>query len=119
MLLLEEENRRLKQIVADLALEKVLLQEVLTKSPKPTRKFTWFEKASGSSPLGCDEPVGCFGSIVPRGITISTARYENRAVETVARIDPRSSPIWVSSDACPALAGELDHQPEACPSSLL
>lgn len=31
--LLEEENRKLKQLVADLTLDKVILQEVLTKKP--------------------------------------------------------------------------------------
>ncbi|GJL58155.1 MAG: transposase [Nitrospirales bacterium] len=31
--LLEEENRKLKQFVADLTLDKVILQEVLTKKP--------------------------------------------------------------------------------------
>jgi len=30
---LEEENRKLKQLVADLTLDKVMLQEVLTKKP--------------------------------------------------------------------------------------
>jgi putative transposase len=30
---LEEENRRLKQLVADLTLDKVILQEVLAKKP--------------------------------------------------------------------------------------
>ena len=31
--LLEEENRKLKQLVAELTLDKVMLQEVLTKTP--------------------------------------------------------------------------------------
>lgn len=31
--LLEEENRKLKQLVADLTLDKMILQEVLTKKP--------------------------------------------------------------------------------------
>ena len=36
--LLEEENPRLKQLVADLSLDKVMLQDVLSKNSKPARR---------------------------------------------------------------------------------
>ncbi len=38
---LEEENRQLTRLVADLALDKLMLQEVLSKKSKANRKKSW------------------------------------------------------------------------------
>ena len=45
--ILEEENRKLKQLVADLSLDKQMLQDVLRKKPKACSK-----EGTGRSPAG-------------------------------------------------------------------
>ncbi|MEA9580407.1 transposase [Xanthomonas nasturtii] len=39
--LLEEENRKLKQLVANLSLDKAMLHEVVTRNLRPAKRRTW------------------------------------------------------------------------------
>jgi hypothetical protein len=49
---LAEENHKLKQLVADLTLDKVILQEVLEKSLTPTRKRPLVRTVTGPFSIG-------------------------------------------------------------------
>jgi hypothetical protein len=49
---LEEQNRKLKQPVLDLTLDKVILQEALTKRPEAR------SQARAGAGSACSEPVG-------------------------------------------------------------
>ena len=68
---LEDENRRLKQLVADLSLDKQILQDVLSKKGlKPARKRKLAQSAQGR--YGISERHSCRLFVLGR----STLRYE-------------------------------------------
>ncbi len=87
---LEEENLRLKQIVADLTLDKQMLQDVLKKSSK-----AWSEKAAGrwvAARLPGIGAKGLFGrDAVPDGVSLrrtQTGRSGRPAADQGDRRDP-------------------------------
>ena len=66
---LEDENARLKAIVADLTLDKQMLQDVLKKSSKRWSEKTTCERSVGR--LSCLEAKGVFGGdVVPDGVSL-------------------------------------------------
>ena len=65
---LEDENRKLKQLVADLTLDKVMLQEVLVKKACRLRaNARWRQHERVALPLACAELVGDSDSIARVG----------------------------------------------------
>ena len=55
---LEEENRKLEQLVADLTLDKVILQEVLTTNLTLTRKRALVRTVTGHFSMGVRQACG-------------------------------------------------------------
>jgi putative transposase len=53
--LLEQENKKLKQLVADLSLDKQMLQDVLKKSPEASREKRDGDVSSGWLPKGVSQ----------------------------------------------------------------
>ena len=80
---LEDENRKLKQLVADLTLDKVMAQKVLAKSCQSCTQ-TGAGDGAGSAVFrsGCAARVGCFDSIAAAG-TIARIRGMTEPFEDV------------------------------------
>jgi putative transposase len=98
---LEDENARLKQIVADLTLDKQMLQDVLKKSSKePAAKIAGRNAAGGLSRVGAQSMRG--GAFVALGALLrgtSARRSSSAAANPRDRRD--AGAIWISADSDP------------------
>ena len=110
---LEEENSRLKQIVADLTLDKQMLQDVLKKSFKSQTA-----KAAGRKITGGLSRVGATGlrrgAAVSFGVSLCRTSPRRPGGETTDQRDRRDAgEIRFSADSDPAAAGRLARQSQA------
>src|SRR5262249_21694876 len=106
--LLEEENSRLKKLVADLSLDKTMLQDVverkLLRPPGPGSWSSIYGPATGSA---SGVPVAWSASTAPPS-TISTAVLSRRASGSVSascRKPVSDTAIAASTSCCGARAG--------------
>ena len=115
--LLEEENTRLKKLVADLSLDKAMLQDVVKESYEAcsgpelveylrTSYRISIRRACGASFRSFDLPLPASSSRAGQ----SPQAY-SRAVRSPRQIRPSAHP-------CPAATGGMDHQPQVYPASV-
>jgi putative transposase len=110
---LEEENSRLKQIVADLTLDKQMLQDVLKKSfkeqtaPAAGRKVT-----GGLSGVGATGLRG--GVVVALGALLRRTSPRRPGGEATDQRDGGDAgEIWISANTDPVATGRLARQSQA------
>lgn len=114
----KEENRRLKQLVADLTLDKHMLREVLRTSRwgRP-RNAPWCSSsgpASGSASAGRAGWPGCRA----RPAATAVWRGTNRTSGPAAGPGRGARPVRLPAPARPAAAGGVAGQPQAGPTAL-
>ena len=110
---LEEENSRLKQIVADLTLDKQMLQDVLKKSSESQAAATVGERAVDRLPS-----IGAAGlrsgAFVSLGVSLCRTSPRRPGGETADQRDRGDAgAVWVPADSDPAAAGRLARQSQA------
>ena len=107
---LEEENNRLKQIVADLTLDKQMLQDVLKKSFKePAAQTAGRSAADGLSSVGAAGLRS--GAVVSIGVLLCGASARRPGGQTTDQRDRRDAgAVWISADSDPAATGRLARQ---------
>ncbi len=107
---LEEENSRLKQIVADLTLDKQMLQDVLKKSSESQAAATAGERSVDRLPS--IRAAGLRSSaFVSLGVSLCRTSPRRPGGETTDPRDRRvARAVWLSADSDPAAAGRLARQ---------
>lgn len=115
---LEEETRKLKQVVADLTLDKGILQEVLAKSPEAHAQAC--PRPGGASASFHRGATGLWAAPIESSLVVlppsSPGGYG--AAEAVTRTGPSAAAVWLSAPACAAAPGGLASKQEAGASSL-
>jgi putative transposase len=115
---LEEENSRLKRLVADLSLDKHMLSEALRKKsearPPPRTRRVVSGHVPGAVCAGL--PV----SAIQSSCLVSTELGEGsiRSPDTDSRSRPGPTPVWVSADLGVAASGRLAGESEARPTTV-
>ena len=107
---LEEENSRLKQIVADLTLDKQMLQDVLKKSSESQAAATAGERSVDRLPSIRAAGLRS-GAFVSLGVSLCRTSPRRPGGETTDPRDRRvARAVWLSADSDPAAAGRLARQ---------
>ena len=109
----EEENRRLKQLVADLTLDKHMLQEVIRKNSEAGPE-TGVGEVSASRLWS--ERAACLpghpGASIDATLSQSTIRPKC-ASPALAGLGRSSRALWLPAAACPLAARRMEDQPQA------
>ena len=115
---LEEENASLKRLVADLSLDKRMLQEVLEKKSEACTQATDRELASGNLRGQSQAGVQAF-DLLPRELLLQ-ARDQRRAGAdpSVAGVGVQPGTLRISPPYGPLAAGRLDSGEKADPSAI-
>ena len=109
---LEEENRRLKQMVADLSLDKAMLQDVLSKSCEACAGAAAGGRAARHVP-GLD-PTGLPRAAVPEILLLlPLRRLSQAALPSASRRSPRRASATAIGGFSPAAAGGMGSKRQA------
>ena len=110
---LEEENARLKKLVADLSLDKLMLQDVLTK--KSERLPETGRRTGSAGTLPGERTQKLLGTANQPGMAPAAANPERAGLFTNADQGDRlcEETIWISKDPCPVAARRVENQPQA------
>ena len=103
---LEEENLRLKKLVADLSLDKAMLQDVLAKELTLARLREWVRDLQAR--YGASERQVCFALQISRSFS-ATALWRQTTVHSACESGNHRSPgsLWLPQSSRHAQAGGL------------
>ena len=119
---LEEENRKLKQLVAEQALDIVGFKAVLSKKCRPTgqaRSSEGISRRHGLLGAACLWAAGNMAGHVAIPCTRVAVGGSERSVEdSIARAGRRAAPLGLSTAACSVATGRLDGEQQPSLSDL-
>ena len=114
----EDENRKLKQLLADLSLDKHILQEVLSKSLRAARQLEIAQYVQSAHGVSEQRSPSC-SDLRPAQHTISVSQSRPDAFDHAhPRHSANANAIRLFPDLHYASTGELGCEPQACSPAL-